>query len=148
MAVSKDDLDLLFSTALETSSALLERHGEFFPLLFELRAPGVVKSVAVLDRTDRPSSQTLIESYHDILRPRAETGQIIGTAIAANVRSKKGGEEVEGDAVQVQIRSEGYARDIFAPYTLETSGLLRKRRKLTLGDVYASDAENEIFRKG
>ncbi len=145
MTLSKDDLDLLFSTALETSTALLERHGAFFPLLFEMRKPGVVKSVAVLDRTDRPNSQTLIESYGEILRPRAASGQIIGTAIAADLRGNGQGDEPAGDAIKVEVRARGHALDMFAPYSLETSGMLRKRRKLMLGEVYAAAAENEIF---
>ena len=47
--IDQTRLDALFTAALEAAIARIEKDGTFFPLVFELRANGVIQNVAVLD---------------------------------------------------------------------------------------------------
>ena len=144
-AVPREKLDLLYSAALEAAGALLEKNGEFFPILFELRPGGEITSVAVLDMRERPPSQDLIDNYVELMRGRASAGQIMGCAIALDTSFRATAGEPKRDAVQVQVRAQGFARNILVPYVLTSSGFLRKKRQLTIEEPRAQAAANDVF---
>ena len=48
-------------------------------------------------------------------------------------------------AIEVRLRAANYSRDVTAPFTLATSGVFRRRRKLTLGEFTTREAANELF---
>lgn len=143
--IDQDQLDRLFTAALETAIALIEKNGEFFPILFELRPEGAIQAVAVLERSDRPGSQEVIDSFVEILRPRARAGELLASAIGLDTRLKATEERSAGDAVCVRIRAAGYARDVFAPYTITKSGFLGRKRSIELGEIFATEAANEVL---
>lgn len=133
--IDQDELDRLFTAALEAAIARIEKDGHFAPLLFELRDSGAIQAVAVLDKTSHDSEEAVVEGFAVILRPRAAEGLIRAVAIALHRR----------DAIEVRLRAAGYAADATAAYTLESTGLLRKRRALTLGAIAAAPATDTIF---
>ncbi len=142
---SQDQLDDLYSACLDMAAALLEKNGEFYPIAFELTADGQIAAVAVMEEGENPPSQQVIDSLLYVLRERAASGAIAASAMAVDIRVRRNPDDVPTDAVQVRLRAADYARDVIAPYTIATSGLLRKKRKLHLDTPYAKAAENEIF---
>ncbi|NVD46099.1 hypothetical protein [Qipengyuania atrilutea] len=145
MAVAREKLDQLYSAALEAAAALLEKNGEFFPILFELRPGGEITSVAVLDMRERPPSQDLIDNYVELMRGRATAGQIAGCAIALDSSFRVSAGDPKRDAVQVRVRAQGFARNVLVPYVLKTTGIFRKKRQLTLDEPRAEAAVNDVF---
>ena len=83
--IDQTRLDALFTAALEAAIARIEKDGTFFPLVFELRANGVIQNVAVLDTGATEGAQKVIDRLVQVLRPRA-AGQTIQ---AAAIRSEE-----------------------------------------------------------
>jgi hypothetical protein len=135
--IDQDELDRLFTAALETAIALIEKQGDFFPVLFEMRPDRTIQTVAVLDRG---AVADPLASIHEALRPRAQSGAILASAIASQ-RKGPGGEL----KVCVSIRSPNYAQDVLTGYRLETSGFLKRKRKVELSETIARPVQNEIF---
>ena len=133
--IDQDKLDRLFTAALETAIARVEKDGHFAPLLFELRDSGAIQAVAVLDKGSHDSEEAVIAGFADVLRPRAADGTIRALAIALH---RKG-------AIEVRLRAPNYAADVTAPYTVETSGLLRRKRQIALGEFSAQASSDDIF---
>ena len=142
---SQDQLDELYSACLDMAAALLEKNGEFFPIAFELAADGQIRGIAVMEEDEQPPSQQVIDSLLYVLRERAASGAIMAAAMAVDIRVRQDPEAVPRDAVQVRLRAADYARDVISPYTIATSGLFRKTRKLHLDTSYAQAAENDVF---
>lgn len=136
--IDQNELDRLFSAALEAAVARLEKDGHFFPLIFELRADGTVQAVAMLE-TGSVEGDAVARMF-DVLRQRAAHGLIRATAIACHVT---GSSEVE-----VHLRAPNHASDILVPFAVTTRGLFRRRRELVLGEFTARDAKNEVFGAG
>jgi len=135
--LTQDELDRLFTAALETAIALIEKRGDFFPVLFEIRPDRTIQTVAVLDRGVVADP---LASFHEALRPRAKSGAILASAIASQ-RKGTGGER----EICVSIRSPNYAQDILTGYRLEISGFLKRKRKVELKETVATPVPNEIF---
>jgi len=135
--IDQTRLDALFTAALEAAIARIEKDGTFFPLVFELRANGVIQNVAVLDTGATEGAQKVIDRLVQVLRPRA-AGQTIQAAAIVLFRSAE-------PAIEVRLRAANYSRDVTAPFTLATSGVFRRRRKLTLGEFTTREAANELF---
>lgn len=133
--IDQDQLDRLFTAALEAAIGRVEMDGHFAPLLFELRDGGLVQAVAVLDKASHDSEEAVIEGFEEILRPRAADGTIRALAIALHRK----------DAIEVRLRAPNYAADLTAAYDVETSGLLRRTRKLALGEIGSAPANDTIF---
>lgn len=133
--IGQNELDRLFSAALEASIARLEKDGHFFPLIFELRGDGTIQAVAMLE-TGVVEGDAIGRMF-EVLRQRAVEGFIRGAAISSH--------ESGANSVEVRVRAPNYASDITVPFQSETSGLFRRRRELTLGEFEARDAANEVF---
>ncbi len=135
--IDQAQLDALFTAALEAAIARIEKDGSFFPLLFELRANGAIQNVALLETGPIDGAQTVLDRFATVLKERAAEGAIRAAAI---VQLRPGQREVE-----VRLRARNYANDVIVPFELTREGLLKQKRKLTLGDFSLRAAENEIF---
>ncbi|MXO96491.1 hypothetical protein GRI34_08705 [Erythrobacter aquimaris] len=135
--IDQGQLDRLFTSALEAAVARIEKDGHFFPLVFELRANGIIHNLAVLDLAPINGSEGVRERLAELLRPRAESGKIHAVAIVLHRPSEK--------AFCVQMRASNYSRDIEVPFSIGVEGLIRRRRRVTLGDFTAEQATNAIF---
>ncbi len=130
-------LDRLFAAALEAAIARVERDGHFFPLLFELRANGAIQTVAVLETGAIHGAQSVLDRLVELLRPRAADGTIRAAAIVLH--------RAADSAIEVRLRAEGRAEDVRIPFAIASSGMLRRRRKLTLGEFERRAVPNELF---
>ncbi len=135
--ISQNALDRLFSAALEAAVARIEKDGHFHPLLFEQRADGTIQNVAVLETGSIDGAQSVIDRLVDLLRNRGKDGTIRAAAIVIDRH--------EDNAVEVRLRARNYSADIRAPYGIETRGLIRRRRELTLGEFSVQTVANDVF---
>lgn len=133
--IVQDELDRLFSAALEAAIARLEKDGHFFPLIFELRADGTVQAIAMLE-AGTVEGDAVIRMF-DVLRERGEEGLIRGAAIACH--------ESGSSHIEVLLRAPNYASDIVVPFTVTSRGFINRRRTLALGVFAACDVQNEVF---
>ena len=134
--ISQDQLDRLFTAALEAAIGRIEKDGHFHPLVFELRANGLVQAVAVLETGAVDNAKGPIDRLVALLKPRAEDGTIDAAAI---VRLREEG------VAEVRLRSRNYSANIDALSTVETSGFLKRKRRLELGEFASRDVPNDIF---
>ena len=130
-------LDRLFSVALQAGIARLERDGHFFPLLFELRPNGAVQNVAVLETGPIEGTRSVLDRFFELLRPRVAVGRVRAAAIVLH--------RAAGRTMEVRFRAPGRAVDVEMPFEIAKSGVLRRRRRLALGEFVVRPAENELF---
>ena len=135
--IDQGQLDQLFTAALEAGIARIEKDGHFFPLVFELRSNGVIHNVAVLDAAPISGSEGGLGRLSDLLRSRAQDGLIRAAAIVRHC--------TETARLFVQLRAPNYSQDVEVPFALSSEGLIRRRRRLSLGECTSSPAENTIF---
>lgn len=133
--IDQDQLDRLFTAALDAAIARVEKDGHFAPLLFELRDGDTIQAVVVLDRESSDGEEELLARFEEILRPRAAEGAMRALAIALQ----------RSDAVEIRLRAANYAADITAPYTVHSSGFFRRKRAVELGEMRAAPATDTIF---
>ena len=136
-AITQDQLDRLFTAALEAAIGRIEKDGHFHPLVFELRPGGMIQAVAVLESSPIDPSRGPADRMGQLLRPRAEAGRIEAAAI---VRLRR-----DGDVAEVRLRAPNYSADIDVPFAIETSGLVKRKRQLVLGEFSARPVANDIF---
>ena len=135
-AITQDQLDRLFTAALEAAIGRIENDGHFHPLVFELRANGTVQAVAVLETGEIDNSRSPLDRLVSLLKPRAVDATIRAAAI---VRLREEG------AIEVRMRAPNYSSDIDVLFTVETTGIVKRRRRVTMGEVAARDVPNDLF---
>lgn len=138
--ISQNQLDALFTAALEAGVALIEKSGFFLPLLFELRSSGEIQAVAMLDKEASDEQDEELARLARVLATRASQGLIQAVAIAVN--------RPADSAIELRMRAPDYAANILAPYRIETSGLMKRKRRLVLDSFAGEPARNEIFGDG
>ena len=138
--INQEKLDRLFTAAMETAIARIEKDGNFFPLVFEMRDGGVIHNVAMLQSESIDGRGDVLERLEDILAPRAGDGTIQAAAIAVHRPNRRG--------VEVRLRAANFSQDLMVSYSARTSGLIRRKRAVSLGAIEARDAENRIFLPG
>lgn len=135
-AISQDQLDRLFTAALEAAIGRIEKDGYFHPLVFELRANGSIQAVAVLETGKVDNAKDPVERLATLLRSRARDGTIDAAAVAC-LR--------EEGRVEVRLRACSYSVDIDALFTVGISGLVKRKRRLELSEILSRDVPNDIF---
>lgn len=145
MTVAREKLDELYGVIVDMAQFLLGQSGEFYPVGSVVRADGEVQHVAVHDGEEHPESRQVIASLQQVFRKQASDGEILASAIAIDTRVRRSAEDAPVDAICVQLRSADFCRDVIVPYTIETSGLFRKKRAVTIGEAWANAAAQDIF---
>lgn len=135
-AISQDQLDRLFTAALEAAIGRIEKDGYFHPLVFELRANGSIQAVTVLETGKVDNAKDPVERLATLLRSRARDGTIDAAAVAC-LR--------EEGRVEVRLRACSYSVDIDALFTVGISGLVKRKRRLELSEILSRDVPNDIF---
>ena len=69
--ITQDALDRLFTAALEAAVARMEKDGHFFPLVFEMRANGMIHNMAMLETAPVDGSADVLERRAAGLHARA-----------------------------------------------------------------------------
>ncbi len=135
--ITQDALDRLFTAALEAAVARMEKDGHFFPLVFEMRANGMIHNMAMLETAPVDGTADVLERLAAMLRSRANEGTIVASAIVL-----QGG----GDRrMSVRLRAPDYAKDIAVPFDIERKGFVKRRRRLSLGEISGDTVANDVF---
>ena len=135
--ITQEQLDQLFTAALEAAIGRIEKDGHFHPLVFELRDNGAIQNVAVLETGPIDGQRDVIDRLFDILRQRVATGLVQGCAIALDRH--------EDAQIAVLLRAPNYSANISVPYTEEGKGFLKLKRRLSLGEFVTREMPNELF---
>ena len=136
-AISQDQLDALFTAALEAAVGRLEKDGHFHPLVFELRTNGAIQNVAVLETGKIDGERDVVERLFAILRGRILDGVVEACAIAREERHER--------RITVMLRAPNYSADVAVPFSEEGKGFLGLKRRLSLGEFTARMVPNELF---
>ena len=136
-AIIQSALDRLFTAALEAAVARMEKDGHFFPLVFEMRANGIIHNVAMLETAPVDGSADVLERLTAMLRTRATEGTIVASAIVL-----QGGEDRR---MSVRLRAPNYAKDIAVPFEIERKGFVKRRRRVSLGEISGDTVANDVF---
>lgn len=139
-AISQDQLDRLFTAALEAAIGRIEKDGYFYPFVMELRANGAIQAVAVLETGDTDNTRDPAARLNDLLKPRAQNGTILGAAISILHSSQS--------MVEVRLRAANYSADIQAPFVTRITGVVKRKRRVELGEFSQQPARNDIFGMG
>lgn len=145
MTVDNEKLDELFGAAVDMAVFLLEQNGEFFPIGAVVDQDGAVSYVAIESEEDQPESKAVIQELTKLFTERAAEGSILASVIAFDARVRPYPDAAPVDAIVSRIRAPGYARDVITPYSITTSGLFRKKRKVETGPASASEGQQDIF---
>ncbi|WP_435199224.1 hypothetical protein [Qipengyuania sp. 902] len=135
--ITQDALDRLFTAALEAAVARMEKDGHFFPLVFEMRANGMIHNVAMLETAPVDGSADVLGRLTAMLRTRADEGTIVASAIVL-----QGGDD---QRMSVRLRAQNYAKNIFVPFEIERKGFVKRRRRVSLGDISGDTVPNDVF---
>lgn len=134
--IEQGQLDNLFTAAIEAAVGRIEKDGHFFPLVFELRANNTIQHVAVLETEAIEGADDVLRRLAELLRSRAGEGTIKAAAIVHR----------SGDGmIAARVRASNFSADIDVPFTLEETGLIRRRRRVELGEFAARPVANDIF---
>ena len=125
---------------------LLEKRGEFMPFWMVRTSEGDIAPFIVQGDERDPDAATLMAWHGEELAKLAADGTISQSAMGADVRMRDPATGAPVDAVMLTFRSHDAAQDEAIPYTIETSGMVFKKRAVTFGDGQVSEpARNEIF---
>ncbi len=134
--IEQGQLDNLFTAALESAVGRIEKDGHFFPLVFELRANDTIQNVAVLEAGTIEGTQDVLKRLAELLRSRASDGKIKAAAI---VHRSNGG------MIEARLRAPNFSANIEVPFTVDASGLIRRTRRVELGELVAYPTVNDVF---
>jgi hypothetical protein len=131
----QEDLDGLFSVALDAASEFLAKNGEFFPFGFSVDDDDEVAMLgADPGLGEHPPSTEVLKLLSE--GARADRERLRAVAFAADVSLRDG-----GDAVRIELEHrEGAVLEIHVPY--------RRRRfggKLTLGEMSVSEGHAQVW---
>ena len=135
--ITQDALDRLFTAALEAAVARMEKDGHFFPLVFEMRANGRIHNMAMLETAPVDGSADVLERLTAMLRTRADEGTIAASAIVL--------QGSDNQRMSVRLRASNYAKDIAVPFEIERKGFVKRRRRVSLGDISGDTVPNDVF---
>jgi len=145
MAASPEQLHSAFSYCLDFAKHMLEKCGEFLPFAAALTPSGEVKAIGAWTGEEHPAPAGLYQFLSSALRDEAASEKVIGSAVAVNVNIPAAYSPHWPDGIRIHLESNGYSRYVYVPYAITTSGLLRRKREVTLADPFAVEAGSEVF---
>jgi hypothetical protein len=82
---------------------------------------------------------------HEALAGEAAAGRITAAALAVDVTVPEQFSPPWPDGVRVVLETAGYARIIYRPYRIITSGLLRRTKSVEYAEMFAVEGPHHIF---
>ena len=131
MAATPQQLHEMLTYCMEFAQIMLERAGEFYPFGATLDAQGQVGAQGGWNGEEHPNPREIYKLLADSFASMANSGEIRGAALAANVDVPAEYEAPARDALRVHLEADGYARFIYIPYRLHRR-LFRRKREVEL----------------
>ena len=95
--------------------------------------------VMIISRSGSFATDVTSFLFGDVLG--VSTEDLVLQAVAAAIALL----EPAGTALTVRMRAHNYSADVTTQYTIQTEGIIRRRRRLALGEVAAVEVPNEVF---
>ena len=145
MVANPEQLHSAFSYCLDFAKQMLEDSASFLPFGAALTLAGEVKAVAGWNGEEHPAPAELYQLLSEALRDEAKSKSISGSAVAVDVNIPTAYNPALPDGIRVHLEGDGYSRYIYVPYTIRTSGLLRRRREVVLAEPFSVEVPAEVF---
>jgi len=145
MAASPEQLRAAFIYCLDFARHMLEDSASFLPFGAKLRGSGEVQAVGGWNGEEHPAPAELCALLTAAFRTEAESGDIVGSALAVDVNIPPEYNPVLPDGIRVHLEGEEYSRYIYVPYAIKTVGLLRSKREVMLAEPFSVEVPAEVF---
>jgi len=145
MPATDKQLTAVLEYCLGFAREMLNAAGEFYPFGAEVDRSGEVRALGFWDGDEHPRPQELYSLGQDALTKRASQGEILAAALAVDVNIPEQFEAEYRDGIRVHVESEGYSRLIYAPYAISKTGLLGRKRSVSLGEMFAVEIPPLMF---
>jgi hypothetical protein len=130
---------------MDFARTMLEKAGDFYPFGATISSSGNIGSVGGYNGEEHPKPQEIYQLLSSGFAAGAKSGEHLCTALAANVNIPSQFAPVSPDGIRVHIESEGYARYIYVPYKITSTGLFKKKRAVELGEPFAVEINPTFF---
>lgn len=147
MIVKPEQLHELLLYCLDFAKLMLSESGEFYPFGAVLGADGKLKAAGVHDGNERPSSQDLFRLLGEAFKVQATDGEIIASAMAANVNIPSTYESPCPDGIRVHMESSDYSRFIYFPYRISNTDTSEKKIRVEVFEPFSVEMPSSIFKK-
>jgi len=143
--VNEGELHAVLTDCLEFAEEMLTKTGEFYPFGAVMKQDRTLTAVGFTDGQEHPSPQEIYTFAVESLKRSALSGEIVAGALAVNVDIPSEYAPTFPDGVRVALEGSGYSRLIYHPYRIVTTGLIRKKRTVEFGEMFAVEAPPSFF---
>jgi hypothetical protein len=145
MTIRPEQLHELLTYCLDFAKLMLSDSGEFYPFGAVLGVEGKLKAVGAHDGNERPNPQDLFRLLGDMFKAQAASGEIIASAMTANVNIPSTYESPHPDGIRVHLESNDYSRFIYFPYRITKTGIFKKKISIEVLEPFAVEIPPSIF---
>jgi hypothetical protein len=145
MSATPEQLHEMLNYCMDFARTMLAESGDFYPFGATLSPQGVVAAVGGYDGEERPAPADIYRLLGEAFLSGAARGEHSGVALAANVNIPAEYESISRDGLRVHLESHGYARFIYVPYKLGTTGLFKKRRVVEFSEPFSVELAPTFF---
>ncbi len=143
---TRADLETLLNAAMSIAGDELQRFGEFGPYAVSMDLAGEVTQE--LEPGEKLAAEDVLEYLRAELVRRAGDGEMRAAALAVNVGMRQQRDGFR-EAVRLEMEHrDGYGLEVFVPYGVSKTGLLR-RRMVEFGKIVVSktvEGNPQIFK--
>ncbi|WP_157003133.1 hypothetical protein [Ralstonia sp. A12] len=148
MAVSPEQLSALLTYCTDFSRTMLERAGDFYPFGATLSKDGTLGAAGGHNGEERPKPLEIYTLLAQAFKADALNGNVLATALAANVNIPPEYSPSAPDGVRVHVEAEGYSRFFYGPYRITKQGFLKKTFVVEFDEWFAVEIPPQFFRAG
>ena len=145
MAATPAQMHELLAYCMEFAQTMLMGSGEFYPFGAMLSLEGKVVTVGGYDGKERPAPLDIYQMLAGAFASEAKAGNTSGVALAANVNVPAQYKSPSKDALRVHLETQGFARFIYVPYEIVTSGIFKKKQSLTMHGPFSVEVGPSFF---
>jgi len=145
MSATPEQLHELMKYCMDFARTMLEDSGDFYPFGATLSTQGVVAAVGGYNGEERPAPIEIYQLLGESFLSGAARGEHSGVALAANVNVPAEYASPFRDGLRIHLESQGYARFIYVPYKLGTTGLFKKRRVVEFLEPFSVELSPTFF---
>lgn len=148
MVVSPEQLSALLTKCTDFARTMLERAGDFYPFGATLSKDGTLGSAGGYNGQERPKPQEIYTLLAQAFKADALNGNVLATALAANVNIPPEYSPSAPDGVRVHVEAAGFSRFIYVPYRITKRGFLKKTFVVEFDEWFAVEIPPQFFGGG
>lgn len=145
MTATTAQLHELPTYCMEFAQTMLSDADDFLPFGAILSTDGEVVAVGGYDGNEKPAPQDIYRLLAEAFVSETKTGNTSAVALAANVNVPEKYKSLSKDALRVHLETQGFARFIYVPYEIATSGIFKKKRSPIMHEPISVDVDPSFF---